>query len=79
MTFYQQEVLRIAREHLPCAAVLERCRVARRMIDERCCDGVNLDVIAREVFVSKFHFIRPADAQYPIRISAGGGLAGVAL
>ncbi|HTJ14689.1 MAG TPA: helix-turn-helix transcriptional regulator [Dinghuibacter sp.] len=58
MTFYQQEVLRIAREHLPCAAVLERCRMARRMIDERCCDGVNLDVIAREVFVSKFHFIR---------------------
>src|ERR1700744_5031524 len=58
MTYYQQEVLRIQREHLPCEAVLERCRVARRLINERCCAGVDLDAIARRVFVSKFHFIR---------------------
>lgn len=58
MTYYQQEVERIMREHLPCEAVLERCRVARRLMDERCCADVDLDAIARRVFVSKFHFIR---------------------
>ena len=58
MNFYQQEMMRIEREHFPCAAVIERCRMARRLIDERCCAGVDLDEIARDVFVSKFHFIR---------------------
>jgi AraC-like DNA-binding protein len=38
--------------------VIERCREAKRLIDERCCAGVDLDGIARGVFVSKFHFIR---------------------
>ena len=58
MTFYQQEIIRIERDHFPCSAVLKRCRMAKRMIDERCCEGVDLDAIAQGVFVSKFHFIR---------------------
>src|ERR1700753_494228 len=58
MTFYQQEIIRIQRDHLPCSAVLKKCRMAKRIIDERCCKGVDLDAIAQEIFVSKFHFIR---------------------
>ena len=46
------------RECLPCVAVIERCREAKRLIDERCCSGVELDAVASGVFVSKFHFIR---------------------
>jgi len=64
MTFYQQELLRIQRECLPCVAVIERCREAKRLIDERCCSGVELDVIAGGVFVSKFHFIRQFSRVY---------------
>ena len=64
MTYYQQELIRIRREHYPCAAVIERCRMAKRLIDERCCAGVDLDAIARGVFVSKFHFIRQFNRVY---------------
>ena len=58
MTYYQQEVMRIRREHYPCPAVIERCIAAKRMIDEGCCSGVDLDELCRRMFVSKFHFIR---------------------
>jgi AraC-like DNA-binding protein len=58
MTYYECEVERIRRECMPCAAVVERCRRARRLIDEGCCAGVDLDALARRLFVSKFHFIR---------------------
>jgi AraC-like DNA-binding protein len=64
MTYYQQEVMRIQREHYPCAAVIERCQEAKRMIDERCCGDIDLDGLARRVFVSKFHFIRQFSRVY---------------
>ena len=56
--------MRIEREHFPCPAVIERCRAAKRLIDDRCCAGVELDAIARGVFVSKFHFIRQFSRVY---------------
>jgi AraC-like DNA-binding protein len=58
MTYYQQELMRIRREHYPSAAVIERCRMAKRLIDERCCGEMDLDGLAGDVFVSKYHFIR---------------------
>lgn len=64
MTYYQQEVMRIRREHYPCAAVIERCRAAKRMIDEGCCGAIDLDGLAGGVFVSKFHFIRQFSRVY---------------
>ncbi|HEY4111226.1 helix-turn-helix transcriptional regulator [Puia sp.] len=64
MTYYYQELMRIQREHYPCAAVIERCRAAKRLIDERCCGEVDLDGLARGVFVSKFHFIRQFSRVY---------------
>lgn len=58
MTYYQQELMRIQRDHYPGQTVVERCRRAKRLIDEQCCGEVDLDGLASEVFVSKFHFIR---------------------
>jgi AraC-like DNA-binding protein len=52
------------REHLPCLAVIDRCREAKRLMDERCCSSVELDAIAGGVFVSKFHFIRQFSRVY---------------
>ncbi|GGB18102.1 helix-turn-helix domain-containing protein [Puia dinghuensis] len=66
MTYYQMEVMRIEREHFPCRAVVDQCRAAKRLIDERCCGGVDLDGIARGVFVSKFHFIRQFSRCYGV-------------
>lgn len=63
MTYYEQEVMRL-REYFPCEAVLERCREARRLIDERCCTGVDLDELCGRMFVSKFHFIRQFNRVY---------------
>ena len=64
MTYYQRECMRIEREHFPCPAVIKRCREAKRLIDERCCSGVDLDAVACGVFVSKFHFIRQFSRVY---------------
>lgn len=52
------------REFLPCEAVLARCRDARKLIDERCCSGVDLDELCGRMFVSKFHFIRQFNRCY---------------
>ena len=58
MTYYEQEVERIRREYLPCEDILERCRMARRIMDAECCSGIELDELCRRLYVSKFHFIR---------------------
>jgi len=52
------------REFFPCEAVLARCREARRLIEERCCSGVDLDEVCGRMFVSKFHFIRQFNRVY---------------
>jgi AraC-like DNA-binding protein len=64
MNFYQQEILRIRRECLPCEAVIDRCREAKRLMDERFCAEVDLDGMAESVFVSKFHFVRQFSRVY---------------
>lgn len=58
MTYYHQELLKIAEGHFPGQPVIERCRMAKELIDKQFCTGINLDYIARRMFVSKFHFIR---------------------
>ena len=58
MTYYSREIARITKKHLPRRATIEPIIRARRMLDTRCCEGIDLDSMAREVYLSTYHFSR---------------------
>ncbi|MBD2701191.1 helix-turn-helix transcriptional regulator [Spirosoma sp. BT702] len=58
MTFYEQQVLSIRKQHFPQAYQVRRIVKAKRFIDSNLSAPINLSVIAHEASLSKFHFIR---------------------
>ncbi|HEX5167885.1 MAG TPA: AraC family transcriptional regulator [Cyclobacteriaceae bacterium] len=58
MTFYHQNVERISLDIFPRAYLVKRIMNAKLFIDGNYSDPINLDIIAREAFLSKFHFTR---------------------
>jgi len=58
MSYYSTEVARIAAVHLPKRSTIEPIIRARRMMDAYACEGVDLDGMAREACLSKYHFAR---------------------
>jgi AraC-like DNA-binding protein len=58
MTFYQQQVLSIRKAVYPNEDHTKKIIQARRFIDAHYSSELDLDRIAREACISKFHFIR---------------------
>jgi|SRR5882757_1902429 len=58
MTYYHQQVLAIGSSVYPNKDLAGKMMQAKKYIDRHYASEVTLDQIAREAFVSKFHFIR---------------------
>jgi AraC-like DNA-binding protein len=58
MTFYEQQVLYLKNKFLPKDHLCEKIISAKRFIDENFSNRINLDIIAAEACISKFHFLR---------------------
>lgn len=58
MNYYQEQVSRISKNVLPKSYLIEQAIQAKRFIDANFTDDLNLNRIAGEGGVSKFHFIR---------------------
>ncbi len=58
MTYYHEIVLRMRKSIYPNQDITDRIIRAKRYIDDNYASDINLDKIAREVYLSKFHFIR---------------------
>ncbi|HWB92480.1 MAG TPA: AraC family transcriptional regulator [Puia sp.] len=58
MSYYSSEMARIMAEHLPKPETIQPVIRARRMIEKHACEGIDLDMMASEACLSKFHFSR---------------------
>jgi AraC-like DNA-binding protein len=58
MTFYRDEVARLAKTLYPHDDLTKQIKAAKLYIDTHFSDEINLDKIAGKALVSKFHFIR---------------------
>jgi AraC-like DNA-binding protein len=58
MTYYHQQVQKIDRNIYPKEYLREKVIKSKSFIDTYFSENIDLDEIAREVFISKFHFIR---------------------
>ena len=58
MTFYRDEVARLAKTLYPHNDLTKQIKAAKLYIDTHFSDVINLDKIAGKALVSKFHFIR---------------------
>ncbi len=58
MTYFSREAERIAREVLPKPSTIAAVIRAKQMIDDRFCDAIDIDAMAREAFLSRYHFVR---------------------
>jgi AraC-like DNA-binding protein len=58
MTFYHQQVLAIRAECYPPEYLTDRLLLARAFIDAHDADDLDLDTMAKNAMLSKFHFAR---------------------
>jgi len=64
LTFYHREVLRLHEAVYGRSYLWERVREARRFVDSNFNRPIDLDMLAREACLSKFHFIRLFKSYY---------------
>ena len=57
MSFYSRQIALI-RQHLPKQDAIDAVIRARRLMEEQCCEAIDVDAMAREACLSSFHFIR---------------------
>lgn len=58
MTFYSEEVKRISKAVYPHNDLTKKIIASKNFIDQHFAGDLNLDLIAKNAHVSKFHFIR---------------------
>ncbi len=66
MTFYQQQVQILQKELYSKGYLLNQVIRAKKFIDNNFSKGINLNDIAGEAFLSKFHFIRLFKTYYGV-------------
>ncbi|MEI7587209.1 AraC family transcriptional regulator [Runella sp.] len=58
MTYYQEQVIEIRRNMYPKSYLYKQLKQAKEFIDRHFAEHIDLDDMAGEAFLSKFHFIR---------------------
>jgi AraC-like DNA-binding protein len=58
MTFYHQQLLRIREMHYPADHLAMRLLRAKNFIDENEAANLDMEILARQAMLSKFHFAR---------------------